>query len=205
MNNTGKPEAGKPQNETPPASEPVKTGENVYTDPVYYYSRERRLSRASGAVRELNDGMPIKPGLSRGLFGTRGNVILFLTIILLCGMLGLASRFSGKEKGVKLGGNTVALAMVREGESLFLGIVKNAPKSGEAYIGAVDLAVSPVLPKTKEGEAREDIPVFTHRIYFNPVDSETFHIALPFGGNDFFAVLITGDEQKSVRLGTAKN
>jgi hypothetical protein len=176
-------------------------GNNEYRDPVFYYSRERRLEKASPAVRALNDGTPLRPSLSKTLFATRAHVLIFVTIILLCAMFGMASRISGRDKGLKLGGNTVALVLLREEGTLILGIAKSMPASGEAYTGAVDIAVSPVMPKSKEGETAAEVPpVFTHRIFFMPVESETYRAVLPFTGNDFLVLLRTDTEQKSVRI-----
>ena len=94
--------------------------------------------------------------------------------------------------------------MVREEGIPLLEIVKNAPKSGEVYIGGVDIAVSPVMPKSKDNEVTEIPPMFVHRILFNPVDSEIYSFALPFDGNDFFVVFTTGDERKSIRISVDK-
>ena len=188
------------------SGEPVALDDNVPRDTVYYYSRERRLSRASPAVQKMNDGKPIRPSLSKTLFATRAHKLLFFAIILCCLTFSLAFRFSAREKGVELGGNTLALSIIPIEEMMVLGIVKGMPKSGEVYIGPVDIAVSPMMPKPKEGEGREDsgaaapAPVFAHRIFFNPVESETYSLSLPFEGNDFLVILKTDTENKSLRL-----
>lgn len=183
------------------SGENAAMGDNANRDTVFYYSRERRLSRASARVQEMNDGQYVRPSLSKTLFATRGHKLLFATIILFCIVYGMTSRFSGKGgAGVKLGGNTVVLTIVPVEGTLVLGINKETPKSGEFYIGAVDIAVSPVVPKPKEGEERKDTPVFSHRISFNPVESEIFNLSLPFSGNDFFVILKTDTEHKSLRM-----
>ena len=175
--------------------------DEIEREPVFYYSREHRLSRASPAVRAMNDGQFIRPSV-KTLLGTRGNAIVFITIVIFT-VFGLAGRFVGlnRERGTNLGGNTLALKILLEEEVLFLGLTKNAPKSGEFYIGAVDIAVSPVIPRSREGERPL---IYTHRVYFNPVDSETFLLSLPFDGNDFFVILATDNEQKTLRLNTVE-
>lgn len=178
--------------------------ENVHRETVYHYSREHRLSGASPNVQKLNDGIPIKSSFTKALFATRAHKLIFIAIILGSVTFGLTNRFSGGETGIKLGRNTVALTVVSVEETPVLGIVKEVPSSGEFYTGAVDIAVSPVLPKPKEGEEREETPVFAHRIFFNPVESEIFHLSLPFGGTDFLVVFRTGDEQKSLRFKVKK-
>ena len=178
--------------------------QEINRDPVYYYSREHRLGRASPMVRALNEDGPVRKGAFRGLFGSRNNSLFFVAILIICLMFVMTSRFSGKEKSVKLGGNTLALAITSYDGALILDIVKNAPKRGEAYLGAVDIAVSPVMPKPNEKEVRELPPVFSHRVFFSSSASETYSISLPFEGTDFFAILRTNDEQKSIKIKAAE-
>ena len=166
-------------------------------EPVNYYSRERRLSRASPVVQALNTEKARQPGLFNSLFGNKANLMLFVTILIICVGFGLGSRYAGKNQGLKIGGNTVALVIHPEQGSLVLGIIKNAPKSGEAYIGEVDIAAYPALPESQKGKAP---PVITYRIVFNPVDSETYRLSLPLEGTDFFVVLKAGEEQKSIKI-----
>ena len=181
---------------------PDKNSDNVQKDPVFYYSREHRLSRASPIVQSMNESKSKKSGLLNSFFGNKANVMAFFTIVLICLIFIFGSRFSVRESAVKLGGNTVALTVL-SGEATFLKITRKAPKSGEIYIGPVDLAVSPVVPGPKEGEAKEEPRVFTHRIYFNLIESEIYQISLPFAGNDFLVLLRTDSEQKSVRVKAA--
>jgi hypothetical protein len=175
-------------------------------DPVFYYSREHRLSKASPAVRALNNGKPLRPSLSKTLFATKANTLVFITLVVVI-VFSLGARFAGRtrERSVILGGNTLKLAILSVEETKILELLKNAPKSGEVYVGEVDIAVSPVMPKLKGGEAAEPPKIFTHRIVFQPVDPETFYVSLPFEGSDFFVLLRTPDEQKSVRLNVAES
>ena len=175
--------------------------EEINQEIVYYYSRERRLNHASPRVRALNDGTPNRPSLSNSIFGTRGNIFLFVSIIIICAMFGLAFRSSGRGSETKLGKNTVTLRITREEGILILEIVKNSPKTGEAYTGEVDIAVSPVLPKSGENEINREYPgVFTHRVFFHPVDTESFQSTLPFEENNFVVLLIAGDDHKAIRV-----
>jgi hypothetical protein len=174
-------------------------------DIVYYYSRERRLSRASPEVQALNDGIPIRSSLSKTLFATKAHRLVFFAIVIVVTVSSLASRFSGIDsgaKGVKLGENTLALTLQPVEGALILGIIKKAPQSGEFYAGTVDIAVSPV--QGKAGESEEAPLVFSHRISFSPVETEVFQAAVPFDGTDFLILLRAGDEQKAVRLKAGK-
>ena len=78
----------------------------------------------------------------------------------------------------------------------------SSPVSGEFFIGPVDIAVSPVIPDLGEGEVS---PVFTHRISFNLTESEFYQLSLPFDESDFFVVLSTGTEQRSLRIGVSES
>jgi len=122
--------------------------------------------------------------------------MVFIAIVLVFAF-GFASRFTGREPEVKLGGNTIALTIIREEGISFLEIAKILPKSGEAYVGEVDIAVSPVMPKSKADEAP---PPFLHRVSFRPVDSENFTVSLPFEESDFIVLLRAGSEQKTIRV-----
>ena len=175
--------------------------DDVQKDPVFYYSRERRLNRAPQAVRDMYEGNIKRPGFFKSFFATKGNFMVFMVIVI-AAVTGLATRFSGRERetGVKLGANTLALIIVQEEEAQVLGISKNAPKSGEFYTGPVDVAVSPVAPKPKEGAQQEAPPVFSHRIIFNPAESEIYRLPLPFDKTEYFVLLKTGDEQKTIRI-----
>ena len=178
---------------------------NTEKDTVFYYSRERRLSRASPVVQAMNDESYTRPTLRKVIFGNRGNVMLFISIIVVS-VFGLGINYINREPSpstfMRLGGNNLTITIHRIGEALILGVTKNAMESGEVYIGDVEIAVSPTLPVSDEGE---DPPVFSHRVSFRPVASETFHISLPFEGDDFFAVLRAGDEQRSMRLRVAES
>jgi len=193
-------------NENEETGDPNKPEKAVQEDPVFYYSREHRLNRASTSVQAMNNGKPSRPGFLTSLFGSKGNMFLFISILLICFMLGLNSFFFTREKGIKLGGNTIALAAFYEGELLTLEIKKTAPDSGEAYIGPVDVRIYPALAQSKEEERKEpehqEPEFFSHHIYFNPRSSETYRIFLPNEGHDFFVLLEIDNEQKSVRVKT---
>ena len=171
--------------------------ENIEREPVYYYSREHRLSRASSAVRDLYDNKSGKISVAKRLFGNRGNVMTFALIIISCIMISFVSKYSQANTSAKLGGNTVTMAIQREGGISILDITKQGPKTGVAYSGEVEIAISPA--KVIEGETP---PVFFHRVYFTTAGYDSFLISLPFDNNEneFILLLKTTNEQKSVKL-----
>jgi len=179
-------------------------------DVVFHYSRERRLSRASDEVRALNDGKILKSSLARTLFANGSHRLFFFIILFTAASAALAFRFMGTEAGgntpyqaIRLGGNTLVMAIEPVEGALFLVLMKSAPDLGEFYVGAVDVAVSPVTPRAAEGEEPPAYEVFTHRVFFNLAESEIFHVSLPFDpfdGTEFFVVLRTSEEQRAVRM-----
>ena len=182
---------------------PITIEDNGRRDTVFHYSRERRLSRATPEVQALNEGQGVRQSLLRIIFSNKANRMLLFAILFIFAASTLASRFMGGQgasegqfQAVRLGGNTLALAILPVEQTLFLILSKSTPETGEFYTGPVDIAVSPVQP----GAGRETPEVFTHRIFFNLVESEMFQISLPFEETDFFVVLRAGEEQRTLRL-----
>jgi len=182
-------------------NEKPREDDKIEKDLVFYYSREHRLSRAPQAVRALHDENYARPSLGKRLFGSKGNILILMSIVIICVMFTLTSRLNSRGSSLMLGANTLNLTVIREGEALGLGIVKTVPKSGEFYIGAVDIVVSPEIAQSKEGETAGEIPpVFGHRVFFNPTNTESFFISLPFDGDNFYVLLSTDYEKKAVRI-----
>ena len=163
-------------------------------EPVFHYSRERRLSHASPSVRAIyEDGAPRKRGIFGFLFGSSGNALLFACIILIIFVLTLTSRLN-RSGGITLGGNNLTVSIIEEEGINILSIIKKAPSRGEVYLGAVDMLLSPAIKDT------EPLQDFQHRITFNSVDSESYMVSIPFEGGDFFVLFKAGDEEKAIRV-----
>ena len=175
----------------------ASTDENIEKEPEFYYSREHRLGRASPRVQEFNDSKFGKKNMTKRIFGSRSNVMTFALIIFTCLALNFVSKYSRAPANVKLGGNTVTMTILKEEDTLIMDVTKQGPKTGVAYSGEVEIAVSPA--KVNEGETP---PVFYHRVYFTQAGYENFQISLPFdiGVSEFILLLRTADEQKSVKL-----
>ena len=144
----------------PEKTTPEKPGQN--REIVFHYSREHRLDRASGAVRDLNENAWSRPKLFGTIFGNRGNIIILITIVVICAMSYISSRYFGQsDSEFKFGNNTITISVYYEEDILFLSLRKVVPAGAYAYTGAVDIAVSPVQPN---GESQ---PIQTHRIFFS--------------------------------------
>jgi len=118
-------------------------------------------------------------------------------------MISFFSRYTQANSSVKLGGNTVELSIQKEEGISILDITKQGPKTGVAYYGEVEVAVSPATEKSgSKSNEGETPPVFYHRVYFTTAAYEIFQISLPFDidKNEFILLLKTADEQKSAKL-----
>jgi hypothetical protein len=154
---------------------------------VFYYSREKRLERASPAVRELNEASSSrKPNLFRTLTSTRPLTLLFVSMITLCAAIVLLSRFSGG--GGALGNNTVQVSAASAGGKAYITVQKTARHDG-TYTGPVNTAVS--LPARGE----ELPPVHVERIYFTLEQEETFRFSVPFTGKKLLILMEAGEDR----------
>jgi hypothetical protein len=166
----------------PNAGMPLSRERDNGEGPPFYYSRDRRLSRAPAGVRALygESGKP-KFNLIRPLLSTRPNAILFITVITLT-LIMLVMNFSGLSAGARdYYGNRVSVSAVRyEGAAVVI-LKKTRRDGGAAYTGPLDVAVSPL-----EGAgAGTPGPAVYHRLNFSSRLSEEFRFSIPFGESRF--------------------
>ncbi|MDR2397441.1 MAG: hypothetical protein LBD74_01620 [Spirochaetaceae bacterium] len=173
---------------------------------VYYYSRERRLARASPAVRELNRNVPKeRPSLIGPLTSNRAYTLLFVAIIVCTGFGLIFSRVGARQKAppspvqrTSLGGNSLKVSAQRFPGTTYLRITKTAPDAG-AYTGAVDMAFTPQGLPPAETEDAESPQVISHRIFFNAQAEETYGLSLPFEAPEVLMLMQTEQgEQRGV-------
>ncbi|MDR2363654.1 MAG: hypothetical protein LBD65_04485, partial [Spirochaetaceae bacterium] len=174
--------------------EPAAAGkEPAEQEPVFYYSRARRLERASPAVRELNDAAPVKPpGLFRTLTATKPLSFLFMSIVTVIIIFFAASFFSGRDDPPVLEGNSLTLSAVRFEGSTYLVIKKTILEKTEAYTGIVDMAVS-VYVKAGE-ESPGELPLTNRSVFFSPEPEEEYRIALPFEAPELLILMRAGEK-----------
>jgi hypothetical protein len=164
---------------------------------VFHYSRERRLARASKAVRALNEpGPAMKGGLLRVLFATRAGTMLFITIAILCGFI-LFVYYTRDRPDLKIGGNRVSISALNYSGKTYVEIKKKA-LGNDSYTGAVDLALS-IPQQLMEGET--EAPVANQRIFFTLEENEEFRFSLPFDAPELILLMQAGNEIKSFRIG----
>jgi hypothetical protein len=170
--------------------------ESADYEPVFYYSRERRLERASKAVQAINKpGPAMKGGLVRVLFATRSGTLLFITIVILCIFMLFIYYTRDRNSGVKIGGNSVSVSALRYSGSTYVEIKKKG-LGDDYYTGTVDLAVS--IPQKLI--AGEEAPIVNRRIFFTLEEQEEFRFSLPFDAPELILLMQAGNEIKTFQI-----
>jgi hypothetical protein len=184
--------------------EPPKTGTD-YDDGrlVFYYSRERRLERASPEVRALNEsGSPRKAGLFRTLTSTKPLTFAFLSIITICAAMILFSFLNSNGRARILDTEIVVSAARGEGKSYLT--VKKTITGTDPYTGAVTIAVS----VGKDGSARKDPlqegalpdPLYLETLYFSLEKEETYRFIVPMTGETLLVLAVLDDQTALFRV-----
>jgi hypothetical protein len=156
---------------------------------VFYYSREKRLEKASQVVRDLNEASPArKPSLFKTLTSSRPLTFLFISVITLCAAVVILSWFLGGANSAVLGNNTVQLSVMTAGGKAYVTVKKTAGNEG-GYTGPVDTAVS--LPAAGE----EKPPIQVERIYFTLEQEEIFRFSVPFTGKKLLVLMEAKEER----------
>jgi hypothetical protein len=157
-------------NEGLPLSEERDSGEGVQ----FYYSRERRLSKATDSVRALYEepAARSKFSLLRPLLSSRPNAILFGTMAALVLITLVMSFTNFTNRGQDYYGNRISVSALRYDGAALITLKKTIRNAEAAYTGAMDITVSPA--KT-EGAS----PAF-HRVVFSSQGTEEFRFSVPF-------------------------
>jgi hypothetical protein len=167
----------------PNEGETLSEDRRVDEGPRFYYSRERRLSKAPPSVRALYEDKG-KPGFSLlgPLISSRPNAILFGTVAALV-LITLVMGFSGFTGGKDYRGCRISLSAVRY-EGAVLVVLKKTASGGEAYTGPLALTVSPPA----KADASE-VPAYPHRVVFTSQKTEEFTFSVPFDEPELLVVL----------------
>ncbi|MDR2071692.1 MAG: hypothetical protein LBP81_09800 [Treponema sp.] len=167
---------------------------------VFYYSRERRLARASEAVRAINEpGSAMRGGILRVLFATRAGTLLFVTIVILCVFM-LFLYYTRDRSELKIGGNRITISALYYSGKTYIEIKKKA-LGDDYYTGTVDLALS-IPQKLMEGET--EAPIANQRIFFTLEEDEEFRFALPFNAPKLILLVQAGNEIRTFQTGVVQ-
>jgi hypothetical protein len=167
-------------------------------EPVFYYSRDHRLAKASPRVQELNNPKEQKRS---GVFGTftstRSNTVLLVSIVGFCIVISFISKLTREKSTPHLGGNAIYASASRMGaETTYLTIRKTFKKETNVYTGAVDVAITPLLSKETQGDA----PITTQRIFFTLKPEEEYGLSLPFEAATLLILMKSENEHITVRV-----
>ncbi|MDR2807923.1 MAG: hypothetical protein LBB43_02830 [Spirochaetaceae bacterium] len=154
----------------------------VEFEPVYYYSREHRLQRASQRIRDFNADTAKSPNVFASLTSTRSNTLLLITIMVICVCISILSKITREASTYTLAGTTVSASAKRSGAKVYLDITK----SGSSYVGAVTVAAAP--------RSKPDEPTI-QKIFFTPDEKETFYFSLPFQDSQVLVILRTETDE----------
>jgi hypothetical protein len=161
---------------------------------VFYYSRERRLARASERVREMNDGaIPRRRGLFRTLTSTKPLAFLFVSMTTLCIAIVLLSFLLDDGKQTMLFGNTLRVSAVSSGGKSYL-TIKKTVKEDDSYTGPVDVGVSPEVSKGEEA------PFYAERIYFTLENEEIFRFSVPFSASRLLLLMEAKEDRVFLKI-----
>jgi hypothetical protein len=189
------PKKDKPDNNVP---EPEYDGVNQ--DIIYHYNRERRLERASAAVREINKpGPAMRGGVIRVLTASKPLTILFLTLVMLVIMILIMSYRAPARGGKNLGGNTIRAGAETFGDSTFITFTKTITTKDKPYTGAVDIAVSSAL-SSRERQEGIQAPISAQRIFFTLEEAEEYRLAVPFTAEELLILMQGGEERVTFRI-----
>jgi hypothetical protein len=170
---------------------------------VFYYNRERRLEKAPPAVQALYTAAPPRGGLIRPLVATKGNRIIFTSIVIMLGLILVYSFFLAPNGNrAELGGNRISATAFRypgDGEKAgvsYIALRKEAQHE-RAYTGSVELAVS--IPGASL-EAGDEPPIAVNQVFFSLESPEEFRFSVPFEAAELIILIQAGEEMRSLRI-----
>jgi hypothetical protein len=152
---------------------------------VHFYNRERRLEKASQAVRDLYTEPPRRRfGFLHALTGSRSNTMLFCTILFLCALMLTLSYFGLTGDSRELDGNILSVKGKQYEGTVLIEVKKTIRKDKiarhmKAYTGAVGIAVFPPA-KTGQEQSQQPADVFFHKIFFTNEPEEHYSFSVPF-------------------------
>ena len=155
---------------------------------TFHYNRERRLAKAPQAVRDLYAGNKkhSRFSLIRPLIADKPRATLFFVIIVLSGIILVLSILDRLDSSHLMDGNRIQVTGTRYEGATIVVLRKTLKNSNfQAYSGAVDIAISPVIIED------EDFPVFYHRIFFSLEPAEEYRFVVPFDSPELLMALQT--------------
>ena len=151
---------------------------------IFHYSRERRLANAPSVVQNLyKEQKKSRFGLIGVLIADRPRRILFFMIVFLCLLLLVLSGFGFFDNSHELDGNKIEITGVIFNGNTIINFNKTI-KNRDAYTGAVNIAVTPMVSGSDE-----QYNVYTHTVFFTLENKEQYRFAVPFDSPELGIVL----------------
>jgi hypothetical protein len=165
----------------------------------FYYSRERRLSKAPASVQSLYEEKgPAKFNLIRPLISNRSNAILFGTMAALA-LIIVAMSFSGiTARGQDYYGNRISVSGVRYDGAAVIVFKKKQRDAGGAYTGPLDISVSPKTAALQKADgsrqAGDGTLPYPYRLVLSSRTEEEFRFSVPFEETELLLEISGGDD-----------
>jgi len=162
---------------------------------TFYYDRERRLAKAPQVVKDLyaERKQHSRFNLLRPLVADKPRATLFFTIALMSAAIFMLSLLGYFDRSYSLEGNKIDIGgTVFEGTTILV-LRKTARNSG-AYTGAVDIGVSVAV------QPGEEMPLFSHRVYFSLTTEEEYRFAVPFDAPELLVVVQTEKSDLKIKI-----
>jgi len=151
---------------------------------IFYYNREKRLANAPKEVQDLyKEQKKNRFGFLGSLVADKPRRMLFIIIILLCLAIFTLSRMGYFDMTYVLDGNTIDIKGTYFEDMTIVNLKKTA-KNADAYTGAVDIVISPIVLNEEE-----QFPVYSHRVFFTLEKEEGYRFAVPFSDDELLMVL----------------
>ncbi|NLJ10588.1 MAG: hypothetical protein GX438_09660 [Treponema sp.] len=159
-------------------------------DVTFYYSRERRLSKAPERVQRLHSGaFGRRPGLFRSLVATKSMAFLFLAILMLSATAMVMSFLLQNDSNQNILGNSFTLKAFRFQGATYVAIQKQAC-SKDAYTGPLEVALSPYLKESP----KDHYPIQVQQLTISLKPTEEFRFSVPFEAEKLVVLLKCKDD-----------
>jgi hypothetical protein len=163
---------------------------------IYHYDRERRLAKAPQVVRDLYKEQPPKRyGFFKLLGNTKPNLMLFGTIVVLCLLIWILTALGVVDNSVVMEGNELSVQGINYEGTAIISLKKTQKKKSltrrsEAYTGAVNIAILPVIKPDTE-QAQLTVNTFYNKIFFTHEPVEQYRFVVPFDQDELAIIIQT--------------
>jgi len=158
-------------------------------DLVFYYSREKRLEKASPRVQALYDDQPKKRlALFSSLVDSKPKALLFTSIVVICLLILFLTYLAPQGSSADIGSNGIAVSALKYDGVTFI-VLKKTRLKNDAWAGLVDMNVS-------AGGAAS----YNRAVFFSDEQTEEFRFSLPYESDELLFSLQAGPDTLNIRI-----